>query len=592
MAAWAWRTGSKHQANPELKGALSSCKLAFWGVALTSGILSILYLTGSFYMLEVYDRVVPSRSVPTLVGLSLLALILYTFQGLLDLIRNRVLIRIGAALDARLGRRAFDVTLRIPLKAGGGTSGLQPLRDLDHVRGFLSSLGLAALFDLPWMPIYLAICFAFHVMIGLTGLVGAILLIALTIINDRRTRGPMKKVTEIAAARGAFIEAGKRNAEVIHAMGMSEFLADKWAETNDSYLQVQREMSDGSGGISTLTKVLRMAIQSAALGVGGLLVIEQQATGGIIIAGSILIARALAPVELAIAHWRNFTAARQGWQRLGELLERFPVQAHDLELTPPTKRLEVEALTLVPPGSERAVVTDVTFALKAGDGLGIIGPSASGKSSLARAMVGAWTPYRGKVRLDGAALDQWLPTELGPHIGYLPQDVELFDGNVARNIARFEANPSGKAVLEAADIAGCHDMILRLPNGYETQIGEGGAALSAGQRQRIALARALYRNPFLIVLDEPNSNLDAEGDEALNKAVFNVRERGAIVVIVAHRQAALAGVDQVLLLMDGRVQSFGPRDEIMSRVLRPALVKPVRELSGLRAVGEPGGLHR
>ena len=589
MTTWSRASGSRPKGNDELAAALSACKVAFWGVALTSGVLSILYLTGSFYMLEVYDRVVPGRSIPTLIGLSILALILYTFQGLLDLVRGRVLLRIGAALDAKLGARAFDTMMRIPLKAGASVNNLQPMRDLDQIRTFLSSLGLAALFDLPWMPIYLVICFAFHSWIGYTALVGAIVLVTLTIVNDRRTQEPMKKATEIAAARTAFIEAGRRNAEVVHAMGMSQALAEKWRETNAKYIDVQRQMSDGSGGISSATKVLRMVLQSAVLGLGGYLVIEQQATGGIIIAGSILVARSLAPVELAIAHWRHFTAARQGWVRLGELLERFPAEDEMIALPAPTSKLAVEGLTIVPPGSQRPVVIDASFSLQAGDGLAIIGPSASGKSSLARALVGAWTPYRGKVRLDGAALEQWAPNDLGRHVGYLPQDVELFSGNVARNIARLEATPDARAVFAAARAAGVNDLILRLPNGYETEIGEGGAALSAGQRQRIALARALYRDPFLVVLDEPNSNLDAEGDEALNQAVLKARERGAIVVIIAHRQSALAAVDQVMLLADGRIQAFGPKDEVISRVLRRPTAVPAELPGGLRVVAEAGG---
>jgi ATP-binding cassette subfamily C protein len=589
MSMWSRASGSRPKGNAELAAALSACKVAFWGVALTSGVLSILYLTGSFYMLEVYDRVVPGRSVPTLIGLSILALLLYTFQGLLDVVRGRVLLRIGAALDVKLGARAFDTMMRIPLKAGASANNLQPMRDLDQVRTFLSSLGLAALFDLPWMPIYVVICFAFHSWIGYTALIGAVVLVTLTIINDRRTQAPMKKATEMAAARTAFIEAGRRNAEVVHAMGMSEALAEKWKETNAKYVEVQRQMSDGSGGIGSLIKVLRMVLQSAVLGIGGYLVIEQQATGGIIIAGSILVARALAPVELAIAHWRHLTAARQGWARLGELLERFPAEDEMIALPAPKSKLSVEGLTVVPPGSQRPVVLDASFSLQAGDGLAIIGPSASGKSSLARALVGAWTPYRGKVRLDGAALEQWAPRDLGRHVGYLPQDVELFSGNVARNIARLEASPDARAVFTAARAAGVNDLILRLPNGYETEIGEGGTALSAGQRQRIALARALYRDPFLIVLDEPNSNLDAEGDEALNQAVLKARERGAIVIIVAHRQSALAAVDQVMLLADGRIQAFGPKDEVVSRVLRRPTVVPPELPGGLRVVAEAGG---
>jgi ATP-binding cassette subfamily C protein len=339
----------------------------------------------------------------------------------------------------------------------------------------------------------------------------------------------------------------------------------------------QRAASDVSGGFGAISKVLRMVLQSAVLAVGAYLVIYQQATGGIIIAGSILSARALAPVDLAIANWKGFVAARQSWARLARLLTAFPATPEVMALEPPANALSVEALSAAAPGQQKLVVQDINFILQAGSGLGVIGPSASGKSSLARCLVGVWSPVRGKVRLDGAALDQWNAELLGAHIGYLPQDVELFGGTVAQNIARFEPDAPAEEIVAAAKAAGVHDLIVKLPEGYETQVGDQGAALSSGQAQRIALARALYRDPFLVVLDEPNSNLDSEGDEALTRAIFGVRERNGIVIVVAHRPSAISGVDHVLVMAQGRQQAFGPKDEILSRVLqRPALPRPLK----------------
>jgi ATP-binding cassette subfamily C protein len=369
--------------------------------------------------------------------------------------------------------------------------------------------------------------------------------------------------------RNGISEGARRNAEVVHAMGMAQRIGTRWSEANASYLAHQQRTSDVAGGFGAMSKVLRMLLQSAVLAVGAYLVIDGQATGGIMIASSILTSRALAPVELAIANWKGFVSARQGWRRLRTLLEA-DVRADDpLKLPAPRTVLAVENAGAGAPGGQRFAVQDVCFQLKAGSGLGIIGPSASGKSSLARMIVGVWPTWRGKVRLDGAAIEQWLPEDLGRHIGYLPQDVELFAGTVAQNIARFDVNPKSEAIIAAAKAANVHEMILQLPDGYETQVGEAGAALSGGQRQRIALARAIYGDPFLVVLDEPNSNLDNEGEQALTNAIMSIRARGGIVVIIAHRPSALAGVDQVLVMGEGRMQSFGPKDEVLSKVLRP-----------------------
>jgi ATP-binding cassette subfamily C protein len=558
----------------ELGEALRACRGAFIGVGLMSCIINLLYLTGSIFMLEIYDRVLPSRSVPTLIGLVVIAGLLYMAQGVLDLIRSRILGRIGTALDEALNARVFDTVVRLPLLIGGRSEGLQPLRDLDNIRSFLGSMGPGAFFDLPWLPFYLAICFAFHVMIGLTALVGAIILVSLTIVTEYLSRQPARDAMTLAAQRNDLAAASRRNAEVMVSMGMAGRLTRRWSAANEKYLAGNQEASDVSGGLGAVSKVLRMMLQSAVLGTGAYLVIHQEATGGIIIAGSILSARALAPVDLAIAHWKGFVAARQSWHRLNRLLEQMPVRSAQTQLQNPSTRLSVEGLSIAAPGDQRLIVHDVTFGLDAGSGVGVIGPSGSGKSSLIRALVGVWQPVRGKVRIDGAALDQWSSDALGRHIGYLPQDVELFTGTVADNICRLDPEAKSDDIIAAAKEAGVHEMIIKMRDGYNTQVGEQGRALSAGQAQRVALARAVYGDPFLIVLDEPNSNLDTEGDEALTRAVRGARERGAIVVVVAHRPIGIEGVDQILVLKDGRLQAFGPKEQVLAQVLQPRVAGP------------------
>ncbi|MGM4921185.1 type I secretion system permease/ATPase [Tardiphaga sp. 813_E8_N1_3] len=563
-------------ARTELGDALRACRGAFLGVGLMSCMINILYLTGSFFMLEVYDRVLPSRSVPTLVGLIILAGGLYVAQGILDLLRGRILVRIGSSLDEALSSRVFQTVVRLPLLSGGHNEGLQPLRDLDNVRSFLSGMGPSALFDLPWLPLYLAICFAFHPMIGVTALVGAVLLVGLTILTEIMTRTPAREANSLAARRSGIASASRRNAEVVVAMGMAGRLTQRWREANETYLAGNQRTSDVAGGLGAIAKVMRMILQSAVLGVGAYLVINQEATAGIIIAGSILSARALAPVDLAIAHWKGFVTARQSWHRLNGLLYALPDQAAVTQLQNPSQKLSIEGLSIAPPGEQKITVSDINFALEAGNGLGIIGPSGSGKSSLLRALVGVWKPVRGHVRLDAAALDQWAPDDLGRHIGYLPQDVELFAGSIADNICRFDPDAKDDDIIAAARQAGVHDLIVGMREGYDTQVGDHGGVLSAGQAQRIALARALYGDPFLIVLDEPNSNLDTEGDEALTKAVRAARTRGAIVIVVAHRPIGIEGVDMLLVLKDGRMQAFGPKETVLGQVLQRPAPQPIK----------------
>ncbi|WP_243375655.1 type I secretion system permease/ATPase [Microvirga solisilvae] len=547
---------------------MASCRGAFLGVAILSGLINILYLSGSIFMMEVYDRVLPSRSIPTLVGLSIIIIGLYIFQGLFETIRGRILARIGAALDEDLSQQVFRSQINAPLRGKIDGDGQQPMRDLDQLRAFLAGGGPSALFDLPWMPLYLFICFGFHPWLGMVALAGAALLVMITLLTELLTREASKAAVSAALVRNGISEGAHRNAEVVHAMGMAGWIGGRWSDANEQYLAHQQRASDAAGGLGALSKVIRMMLQSAVLALGAYLVIDGQATGGIMIASSILTSRAMAPVELAIGNWKGFVSARQGWRRLKAALEADAQDAAPIKLPAPRLVLSIENAGTGAPGSQRFAIQDMSFDLKAGSGLGIIGPSASGKSSLARMLVGVWPTWRGKVRFDGAAIEQWLPEDLGRHIGYLPQDVELFAGTVAQNISRFEPQPKSEAIIAAAKAANVHEMILQLPNGYETQVGESGTALSGGQRQRIALARAIYGDPFLVVLDEPNSNLDNEGEQALTAAIMNIRARGGIVIIIAHRPSALAGVDQVLVMAEGRMQSFGPKDEVLNRVLR------------------------
>jgi PrtD family type I secretion system ABC transporter len=551
-----------------IRNALKSCRGVFVCLGVFSGVINILMLTGSFFMLQIYDRVLPSQSVPTLVGLAILATVLYVLQGALELIRNRVSVRIGAHLDQTLSSRVYDALVRLPLKTRGDGDGLQPLRDLDYVRSFLSGGGPAAFFDLPWLPIYLGICFLFHFWIGVTALAGSLVLIVLALLTEFRMREPTKEAARFATTRTALAAAGRRNAEVLLAMGMGRRVGNRWSATNRDYLAANERASDVASGLGGISKIFRTILQSAVLGVGAYLVIHQESTAGIIIASSILTSRALAPVEMAIANWKGFVAARQGAQRLHQLLVLLPAEQEPMRLPQPKSILSVERVVVLPPGNDKPVVNDISFELKSGQGLGIIGPSGSGKSSLARSLVGVWQLARGSVRLDRAQLNQWSSEALGQHIGYLPQDVELFDGTVASNIARLDPAADPEAIILAAQAAGVHELILALPAGYETRIGELGMAISAGQRQRIALARALFGNPFLVILDEPSSNLDAEGEEALTQAILNVRARGGIPIVIAHRPSALAGVDHVLVMCDGKLQTFGAKDEVLSKVLR------------------------
>ena len=580
---------ARGSATSELAAFVRSYKGAFIGVGLMSAVVNILTLTGTVYMLEVYDRVLPSKSVPTLVGLSIIVIGLFALQGGLEFIRSRVLSNIGAGLDEIFGNRVYNAILRLPLVTKTNGDGLQPLRDLDQVRTFMGSAGPTALFDLPWMPLYLIISFMFHFWIGMTALIGCTILVALTFTAERMTKEPARNSTTLLAARNALTESTRRNAEVIRAMGMGNRLGARWSSTHLDHLDANLRASDIAGSLGTLSRTLRMMLQSLVLGVGAYLAIHQEVSSGAIIACSVLLSRALQPVELSIAHWKPFLSARQSWTRLTLLLRQLPEEPEPMSLPAPVINLKVENISVAAPGERRVITQDVTFAINAGQGLGIIGPSASGKSTLVRALTGVWPVVRGSIRLDGAAIDQWSSEQLGFHVGYLPQDIELFDGTVAENISRFQSDANAEAIIEAAKTAGVHDMILRLANGYETKVGDGGTALSAGQRQRLGLARALFGNPFLIVLDEPNSNLDTAGEEALTSAILSVRARGGIVIVVAHRPSALAGIDQILVLNEGRMQAFGPKEEVFEKFIRKPVAVSGAPAAKLKAVREGQG---
>ena len=548
-----------------MKSALASCRTGFAAVALFSAVVNILMLTGSIYMLQVYDRVLPSRSIPTLVSLSLIAAALYILLGAFDWLRTRLLARIGIALDRALSAPAVLAILRLSPQAQPGT---QLMRDLDSVRTFLSGPGPTTFFDLPWIPLYGGLCFLLHPLLGWTLVAGAVVLALLALLTEMLTRRPSAESARIGARRMAMLETARRNSELIAALGMERRVLAGFAGLNDRYIGHGLAAAEIGSGLGALSRVVRFMLQSALIGIGALLVVNDQATAGVTIAASILGSRALAPVELAIAHWRPFIAARQAWGRLGEALG---VPAHHPAVAPepPARTLALKQVFACAPGGTLPVLRDVSLALKAGDGLAVIGPSASGKSTLARVITGVWPTARGELRLDGATLDQWSAEQRGSAIGYLPQDVQLFDGSIAENIARMDPEMTEAAVIAAAKAAGAYEMILSLPQGFETPIGEAGGHLSGGQRQRIALARALYRDPFLVVLDEPNANLDAEGDSALAQAVNGVRKRGGIVIVIAHRPSALVGIDLVMVLSAGAVQALGPKEEVLRMSLAP-----------------------
>lgn len=551
-----------------LAEALSLRKSAFVIVGLISLIINLLMLTGPLFMLQVYDRVLTSGSVPTLVVLSGLVGGLYLFFGLLEGLRLRCLARIAAWIDERLSANSLAANVSLSLRFGMQVQGRDAVRDLDSVRQFLSSPGPSAMFDLPWMPVYLAIIFVFHVSLGWLALAGAFIISVLMVLNELTARKPTQELAKHMARRTAMVGTTRRNAEVLTAMGMLAAFTQRWEKGNAEYLRAQGVSIDRSTFFSTGIKAFRFMLQSAVLALGAWLAIQQDISAGVMIAASIMTSRALAPVEQAVAHWRGFLTARQSAKNLADSLRATAGTTPETQLPLPTQSLDVQQLAIAAPGERTVLVHGLNFHLMAGDGLGVIGPSGSGKTSVVRALVGVWPAAKGDLRLDGAEYDQWDRTMLGTSIGYLPQDVELFDGTVAENIARFDSDATSEAIIHAARLADLHDIITSLPRGYDTVIGEAGGKLSAGLCQRIGLARALYGEPFLIVLDEPNSNLDHEGDLALREAITTMRARGSIVIVVAHRPSAIEPVDQLLYLKDGQQRAFGPKTEVLAQVTR------------------------
>ncbi|MCB1485625.1 MAG: type I secretion system permease/ATPase [Hyphomicrobiaceae bacterium] len=540
-------------------------------VAVFSGVINVLALAGSFYMLQVYDRVLPSQSIATLIGLSVLMVGLYAINGLLEYFRSRIMIRLGTQIDKTVSPKIFHAVQILPLRSRHGGDGMAPLRDLDTIRSFMGGLGLPALFDLPWIPVYLFFVYLLHPSLAVIAVFGAIVLIALTLVTEHRSNAPLKNAAQAGAQRMIIAEQARRNAEAIYAMGLSPHIGARYAALNDSYLAYQLKAADASGGIGNLTKVIRMVLQSSVLGFGAYLVVKNEISPGSIIAASITVSRSLAPIETAIAHWKGFVSARLASRRIQELIGAVgDLDKKVVALPAPKHQLAAEQVFVAPPGTKDPIVKGVSFSLDRTDALGIIGPSGSGKSTLARALVGVWRPINpaSAIRLDGAEIGQWTPDDLGKHIGYMPQDVELFDGTIAENIARFDADATSEAVVKAAKAAGAHEMIVRLQTGYQTRLGEGGRSLSGGERQRVALARALYGDPFLVVLDEPNASLDAAGDAALTEAILSVRRRGGIAIVIAHRPSALAAVNKVLVMANGQSRAFGPKDEVLRSILQ------------------------
>lgn len=553
-----------------LRGALGACRNAFGATVLFSLFANLLLFVSPLYMLQVYDRVLTSRSESTLVMLTIIAAGLLAVLAALELARSRVLVRSGAVIDRHLGARVFSAVFERSLRAPGAVNG-QALRDLDNLRDFASGAGLLVLCDAPWAPLFIAVAFILHPILGFVSLAGAVIIFGLAITNELWTRRLLREASGETIAAGAFAETSLRNAEVLSAMGMMPGIARRWRERHERAMARQQAAADRSGSLLALSKFVRLLLQSIILGVGAWLAIHQEITPGAIVAASIIMGRALAPVELAVGQWKNFISTRTAYSRLHDLLMAVPARRATMPLPRPEGTVTVDRAIVVPPGGKTPVLKGVSFGLKAGEVLGVVGPSAAGKSTLARLLVGVWPAANGTVRLDGADVHSWSSEDLGPHIGYLPQDVELFDGTVAENIARFLDYDPGGVVL-AARKAGVHDIILSLPEGYDTRIGEGGRVLSGGQRQRVGLARAIYGDPALVVLDEPNSNLDTAGEQALVGAIEKLRERKTTTVVITHRLNILGCVDKILVLREGVVEMFGTRDEVMARLSRPTVV--------------------
>lgn len=558
--------------NPALKRGRQEFRSAFWSAkglfiiaAVMSFFVNLLMLTGPLFMLQVYDRVLASGSIPTLQALFLLVAGLFIVMGLLDFLRGRVLANAGARFQALLDGRAFEATMQTALVPSERAKPATALRDLEAIQQFLSGPAPYAFFDAPWTPIYIAVIFVLHPWLGWFSIGAAVFLFTIAFLNQIMTLKPEIESRQANAVAEKYSESVRREAEAVRALGMIETTKAQWGKQRGEALDAQMVHSSRAGFFQAMSKAMRMFLQSAILAVGAWLAVNKEISPGVMIAASILMGRALAPIDQAIAQWRMFIRARQASGSLEQFFAKIPVTQSKTALPDPDARLTVANVAVAPPGTRHPIVRGVTFDVKPGEAVGVIGPSASGKSTLARALVGIWPVMNGEVRLDGATLDQWSEADFGRLIGYLPQDVGLFNGTVARNIARLQEDADERAVVLAAERAGAHELILKLPNGYDTEIGEGGAQLSGGQRQRIGLARSLFGDPPLLVFDEPNANLDAEGEQSLIHAIRQAKERGRAIIVMAHRPSAIAVCDRLLVMRDGAPVAFGPRDEILQK---------------------------
>ena len=558
---------------PELADALRDVRRYFGFAALFSAAVNLLMLTPIIYMLQVYDRVVSSGSVPTLTMLTILMVCLLLAMGGFEWVRSMVMIGASNRLEQRLRRRISEATFNRALLSGGMTASAQPMNDLSQLRQYLTGSSLFAFFDAPWVPIYLFVMYLFHPYFALAGVFAVIVMLLLALANEKSTSPKLQDANALNNSVNNQLTGSLRNAEVIAAMGMGNDLRARQEDGSERVLNLQSNASRRAGAFTSLSKSFRIIMQSLTLGLGALLALQQEISPGMMIAGSLLLGRALAPIDLLVNTWRGFSVARAQYNRLGELLEQLPPRPLPMPLPDPRGQLSVEGLFVLPPASQTFVVRNANFDLVPGEALGIVGPSASGKSSLARAILGVWPSARGAVRLDGAEIFTWDREQLGQHLGYLPQDIELFDGSIADNICRFGEQDSD-AIVAAAKLAGVHELILELPQGYNTMIGGSGGVLSGGQRQRIGLARAVYRNPCLIVLDEPNSNLDDQGEKELVEALERIKQLGSTVIVISHRTMVLQSMDKMLVLKEGAMINYGPRNQVLSALMKPAAKLP------------------
>ena len=564
-----------HVAN-EMLAALTAYKRAFFNIGLFSAVINLLMLAPALYMLQVYDRVLASGNQMTLLMLTLMILGLFGLMGALEWVRSQVVIRLGTQMDMRLNQRVYDAAFEAQLSTGSPATG-QALNDLTSLRQFATGNALFAFFDAPWFPVYLWVIFMFSPWLGLLALGGAVLLMLLAWLNQRVSQGPLKAASELSVEATQQASAHLRNAEAIEAMGMLATLRGHWLAQHTAFLAQQNLASEKTASVGAWSKGVRLALQSLVLGLGALLAVQGQITAGMMIAGSILMGRVLSPIDQLIGVWKQWTSARLAYQRLESLLQAHPARPPRMALPDPRGELAVEQLSASAPGTRRATLSNLSFTLPAGQVLGVIGPSGCGKSTLARLLIGVWQPLAGKVRLDGAQLSQWDKQQLGPHLGYLPQDIQLFAGTIAQNIARF-AQVDADKVLAAAQMAGVHSLILQMPEGYDTRLGDGGAGLSGGQKQRIGLARALYGLPALIVLDEPNANLDEAGEQALLQAIAQLKQLKRTLILITHKPNVLTLTDQLLILREGQLQAFGPTAKVLAAP-KPAAPKPAMNVS-------------